>query len=318
MNRPLTDLSIGTVIIAGAHKAGTTSLHALLDRHPDIAMSVVKETNRYCPDLWPLLPHVKKTTSAEIAALHANGESRHLGLIQDEEGYARLFPSHPDVRYHGEASPFYFRSILAAKEIFDHHPNARIIVVLRDPVERLLSHYDMEIRDARIPEPIEAAIREEQAYMAKGIKPLHGLLDSGCYGEGLSRFFQHFPAEQILVIDFSELASAERLTPRIATFLGIDPGGFDCAVPNRNESVAARSPWLNRLLAQSGFKDFVRTWIPQSIIEVLKPLYYGSQKQKQSLDPDLRSELVTYYKKDIQQLLALIGPQSWDWLKRYT
>ena len=308
---------LGTVIVAGAHKAGTTTLYAILARHAAIAMSAVKETNRYCPDLWPLLPHLQRPTVAEIESLHAKGETRHLGLIEDEETYNHLFASRPGLRYRGEASPFYLRSSLAAQEIARHHPDARIIMVVRDPIERLLSHYAMEIRDARIPEPIERAIREEQADIQKGQKPLHGLLDSGCYGEGLSRFLEHFPADQMLVMDISELSNPEHLITQIARFLGIDPSGFATLVPNQNESVSARNPGLNRLLAQSGLKDLVRTWVPQSLIDALKPLYYGPKAQDLSLDEDLRAELVAYFQKDLQKLEALIGPKPWHWLKRY-
>jgi hypothetical protein len=310
--------SLGTVIIAGAHKSGTTTLYALLARHDEIGMSVVKETNYYCPDLWPLLPHVQRLTYPEVESLNKNGKTRHLGIIQDEESYDRLFPSRPGLRYRGEASPFYLRSTLAAQEIARHRPDARIIVVVRDPIERLLSHYAMEVRDARIPEPIELAIQEELADIKKGQKPLHGLLDSGCYGEGLSRFFQHFPADQILVLDISELSNPHHLKYQLAAFLGIDPLGFATSLSNQNESVSARAPRLNRFLAQSGLKKLVRTWIPQVVIDSLKPLYYRPQARNHSVNEDLNNWLVTFFQKDVRKLEALVGPRPWDWIKRYT
>ena len=307
----------GTIIIAGAHKAGTTSLYDLLSRHPAIAMSVVKETNRFCPDLWPLLPHLERLTQKDIAELHKKGKNRHLALIQDTETYIKLFPNRSGVRYRGEASPFYLRSELAAREIARHQPDARIIVTVRDPIERLLSHYAMEIRDARIPEPIERAIREEWIDLENGIKPVHGLLDSGCYGEGLSRFYQHFPPNQILVIDISELSHTQHLLSRIATFLDLDPFSFATAIPTQNESVSARNPNLNRLLAQSGLKGLVRAWVPQTIIDTLKPLYYRPEANKHSIPKDLQKDLEVFFQKDIQQLIELIGPKPWKWLNRY-
>lgn len=313
----LNPTSLGTVIIAGAHKAGTTSLHGILSRHPAIAMSVVKETNRFCPDLWPFLTHLERITIKDIARLHEKGKSRHLALIQDTETYIQVFPKRQGLSYRGEASPFYLRSKRAAHEIAHHHPDARIIVVVRDPIERLLSHYAMEIRDARIPEPIERALREEWADLQNGIMPVHGLLDSGCYGEGLSRFYQQFPPDQILVIDISELSNTEPLLSRIATFLELDVSGFATAIPSQNESVSARNPFLNRLLAQSGLKGLVRAALPQPIIDALKPLYYRPEARKPSLSEDLHAELVRYFQKDVQQLVALIGPKPWNWLKRY-
>ena len=309
--------SVGTVIVAGAHKAGTTTLHSLLSRHPQIAMSVVKETNRYCPDLWPILSHIQPLCDAEIKTLHKTGKTRHLGLIKNEETYNLCFSLNEKTRYRGEASPFYLRSTEAAQEIAHHHPEARIIVVVRDPIQRLLSHYAMEIRDARIPEPIALAIREEQDALHNGQKSEHGLLDSGRYGEGLSRFFHHFSSQQILVMDLSELRDTGHLTQRIASFLGIDPSSFDLQTSKQNASVSARNPHLNRLLAQSGFKDMIRNYLPQFMIDALKPLYYHPTRQEPQLDKDLHTELVQFFQPDVRRLVSLLGDKSWGWLDRY-
>ena len=312
-----TKSTVGSVIVAGAVKAGTTTLHAILARHPQIAMSVVKETNRYCPDLWPFLSHIEPLSAADIQRLYKSGKTRHLGLIQNEQTYNLCFHLNPKTLYWGESSPFYLRSTEAARQIARHHPEARIIFVVRDPIQRLLSHYEMETRDARIPEPIALAIREEQSALNSGQKPEHGLLDSGLYGEGIARFLDHFPSQQILVMDLSELKNIEHLTQKIADFLRIDSSGFDPQIPNQNVSISARNPRLNRLLAQTGFKDMIRSYLPQSMIDALKPLYYQTSGQKLQIDKDLQTELVRFFQPDVRKLLALVGDKSWNWPDRY-
>jgi Sulfotransferase family len=309
--------AIGHVIVIGAHKAGTTTIHALLDSHPEIAMSVVKETNHHCPNLWPLLQHVRSFSKKEIERLHAKNESAHIGVVKDRAAFASVFPLRVESKYCGEASPFYLRSLDAAKNIAQFRPDTRIIVVLRDPIERLLSHYAMEVRDARIPEPIELAIQEELQALKLGQLPFHGLLDSGLYGQGISRFLEYFSIEQILMLDFAELSDTQRLTSDIADFLRIDPTGFGSGVKNHNESLAARSPIVNRLIAQSGIKALIRMVVPKNIIEALKPIYYQPKARKNLMDEKRHQELLDFFRDDVRQLKNIVGDKKLTWIGKY-
>ena len=309
--------AIGHVIVIGAHKAGTTTLHALLDSHPEIAMSLVKETNHYCTDLWPLLHHLRPFSKRDIERLHARNEGAHIGVVKDRDAYASAFPIRTESKYCGESSPFYLRSLDAAKNLAHRHPDAKIIVLLRDPIDRLLSHYAMEVRDARVPEPIELAIQEEQQVLKRGQIPFHALLDSGLYGQGLSRFLEHFSIDQILVIDFAALSDTQLLISEIAAFLKIDRNGFKSNEKNHNEALSARSPIVNRLIAQSGIKGLIRRVVPKTVIEAIKPIYYQTKTKDNHMDELLHQELIDFFRDDVRQLQRLLEGKRLSWLDKY-
>ena len=308
-----------TVIIAGAQKAGTTSLYALLDSHPKIAMSVVKEPNRYCIDLWPFFAaHIKPHTSRDIEELIAHGKTRHIGLIQSEETYELLFKRPlANVQYVGEASASYLCSLDAAREIARHRPAAKIIVILRDPVKRLLSQRTMGERDAKSSISLETALRRERLERENGKHPYPSLLGSSLYGAALQRFYAQFPDEQILLVDFSELSEPERLILKIAAFLDIDPQGFTPSMPHRNKSVSARHVGLNQLLVKSGLKNVIRSLIPQILIDRLKPFYYQEKSNGQQLEEAIRQELMDVFRSDLTLLNALVGHKPWPWIETY-
>jgi len=309
----------GTVIIAGAQKAGTTSLYALLDSHPEIAMSVIKEPNRYCTDLWPFFAqHMKVQTPQDIERLVANKKKQHIGLIQCEETYKLAFSaSQSETRYQGEASASYLCSLDAAREIARHRPEARIIVILRDPIKRLLSQRAMGERDAKTSISLEAVVIEERLQRENGEHPYPSLLGSSLYGAGLRRFYAHFPAEQILVVDFSELSEPESLVSKIASFLDLDPRGFAPSIPHRNKTVSARHAWLNRLLVKSGIKNLIRSLIPQTLINRLKPFYYQESPSGQESEEAIRRELMAFFRSDLDVLQGLIGKRPWPWVRAY-
>lgn len=316
----LNSRSPNIVIIAGAQKAGTTSLYALLDSHPQIAMSAIKEPNRYCTDLWPFFAqHFKPPTPKDIEGLLARGKTQHIGLIQDEHSYELLFRGAlGDVQCVGEASASYLCSLDAAREIARFRPEAKIIVILRDPFNRLLSQHTMGERDAKTTRSLGSAIRQELLDRKNGKQPYPSLLGSSLYGAALERFFSHFPHHQILLIDFSELSKPAILVSKIALFLNVDPAGFNLSMPHRNESVSARHAGLNRLLVNSGLKHIIRSTIPQTLIDQLKPLYYAKRSSNQPLEANIREELMDVFRSDLTLLTELIGYRpAWPWIKTY-
>lgn len=308
-----------TVVIAGAEKAGTTSLYALLNSHPEIAMSVIKEPNRYCTDLWPFFSqHLKSITPRDVEGLIAQGKTLHNGLIKNEGTYNLLFQGRETaIRYQGEASASYLCSLDAPREIARHRPEAKIIVMLRDPVKRLLSQHSMGERDAKTSISIECAIRKERLEREKGEHPYPSLLGSSLYGAALQRFYAQFPVEQILLVDFSELLEPQGLVLKIALFLNLDPKGFTPSIPHRNKSVSARHAQLNRFLVKFGLKNVIRSITPQPLIDRLKIFYYQEKSDGQHLEESLRQELMDVFRRDLLLLRELVGPTPWPWIGNY-
>jgi hypothetical protein len=205
--RPLPDF-----LILGAQKAGTTALYAYLRWHPHITGPSFKEVSFF--DLH-----------------YARGE--------------RWYRAHLPLRRRGaivgEASPSYVFHPLAPERVARMLPRARLVVLLRDPVERAFSHYQHEVALGREQLSFEDALDAEEQRMHGEVE--HMLRDPtyfshawwnytyvarGRYAEQLERWFTSFPREQLLVLLTDELAADTAATyRRVVDFLGADAHDLD-------------------------------------------------------------------------------------------
>ena len=118
-------MKVNTFIV-GAPKAGTTSLHYYLQQHPEVCMSAIKEPNFF--------------TAANVSDLYYDVDP-----ILNEDDYHLIF-SDLKKKVVGEASVSYLYYPLIADKIFEYNPKAKIIILLRNPVQRAFSHYLMDKR----------------------------------------------------------------------------------------------------------------------------------------------------------------------------
>jgi hypothetical protein len=192
-------------LILGAQKAGTTALYAYLRWHPAITGPSWKEVSFF---------------------------DRHYG--RGVAWYRGHFPLRPDGRRVGEASPGYLFHPLAPDRVRETVPEARLIVLLRDPVDRALSQYHHEVGLGRERLSFEDALaaedertRGEESRMIREPSYFsHAWWDytyvaRGRYAEQLERWFEVFPREQLLVVATEELAAdPQGAYGRVLEFLG--------------------------------------------------------------------------------------------------
>jgi hypothetical protein len=205
--RPLPDF-----LILGAQKAGTTALYAYLRWHPRITGPAWKEVSFF-----------------------DRHYARGLGW------YRGQFPLRQAGRIVGEASPGYLFHPLAPARVRETVPKARLIVLLRDPVDRALSHYHHEVALGREPLSFEDALDaeagrtrgEEERLVREPGYFSHAWWDytyvaRGRYAEQLERWLDVFPREQLLVLASEELAGDTSGTyARVLEFLGAPPHDLD-------------------------------------------------------------------------------------------
>lgn len=173
-----------SIIVAGAQKAGTSALFTMLCKHTDIVPPAEKELNFFNKDdVW------------------------RLGLKQ----YKKMLPMRP---WRGtnwttlDATPSYLYHPEAAQRIHAALPTATIVVVIRDPVARAYSDWNMfnqfkghsKFDHLHDPRPFEQAVQEELAAPARA-----AYLRRGHYAEQLARYFQYFPREQVLIFPYPQL-----------------------------------------------------------------------------------------------------------------
>jgi ribosomal protein S18 acetylase RimI-like enzyme len=195
-------MTLPTFFIIGAAKAGTTSLHHYLEQHPEVQMSAVKETNFF--------------------AGPPNGIPYPFGRVDNLHDYEALFEAAFAVR--GEASPSYTTAPRRAgvpQRIKELVPEALFIYLVRDPIDRLVSQYQMLVTNGKE----RLSFREALAQLNAADPHLFYLTCQSFYGHQLELYLEEFPQQQILVLDQARLQDGRDVTLESAfEFLGVDPG----------------------------------------------------------------------------------------------
>jgi hypothetical protein len=189
-------------ILAGAQKSGTTALHYFLSKHPDIALGDRQEMHFF--------------DNEEIFSRPADYELLH-----------QNFPPVPASTRAGECTPIYIYWKPAMERIWKYNPKIKLLIILRNPVDRAFAHWNMQRFKGREPLDFLDAVREEKD-RANEAAPLqsrrYSYVDRGFYGAQLERVFNFFPSEQVKTIKFEEFGDKKDETlDAIFQFLGVKP-----------------------------------------------------------------------------------------------
>jgi hypothetical protein len=198
-------------IIAGTQKSGTSVLTYYLNQHPAIAMAHKEEAHMIIQPRRHFFDNEKMFASDNI-----NYDLLH----HDVPVTAQTLVS-------GTCTPVYTYWKPAMQRIHDYNPSIKLIILLRNPIDRAFSHWNMQ-RDRKLDslDFLDAVKQEENR--AREAYPLQlrkfSYVERGFYSEQMERVFRFFPREQVLVIKFDDLRRDYRtVTDRIFTFLGVPP-----------------------------------------------------------------------------------------------
>src|SRR4051812_46688983 len=296
--------------IAGAPKAGTTALHAALATHPGLFLSPVKEPKYYLTGGRP--PDRPRQPGPGGAPTARGGMSGPAGDLA-------LFGGAPSGSIRGESTPFYLYDRAAHARIAADVPGARVIVVVRDPVDRALSNWVHLRADGLEPEAdFLAAVRAEERRVAAGWAPFWHYRGLGRYGEQLRDLLRHVPQEQVLLLRYRQLVDTPQETlDRVSGFLGV-PAGRAHAVPPENVKPYVPDEPVHRALATA-----VRAGAalgayapPQVWRQASRPLtaaLHARRAQRPRLPVEVRREVLAPLLKDIALLEELTGESFDDW-----
>ena len=213
------------LFILGAGKCGTTSLYHLLERHPEIKVSAVKEPSFFCS---------------------------HFQVISNPVTYFGLFDS--DRKYRVDASHVYFSNPETAPILASLFPEAKFILALRDPKARALSLYQQMRRAVHVDgQPMELAECFNSALALEAERFASPAFRQNCrhyfwnfmymrssiYDEQLARYLRFYPRERFLVTSLAELqTNPAGVVQSIAEFLELDSAGFGDGIPYANVAPA--------------------------------------------------------------------------------
>lgn len=283
--------------IVGAAKCGTTSLYHYLQQHPQVFMPHVKEPHHFS----------RLQPRPEAAAFYRS--------VDDPAAYERLFSGAATYAAIGEASTSYLTDPDAAARIRAFNPDSRIIVMLRDPVERAYSHYLNNVRDGLETADFATALRDEMAAPAEeliwGRWPLYVAI--GDYSAGLRRFQESFPG-RCHVILFEDFKSdpVSRLG-EVLEFLGLD--AFDWSASDlapRNVASEPRGAFLARVLKSQAARNIGRALFPSRLRPAIHRLMIRPS-QKAPMPEAARSLLRERYAGASSALASQLGRSVEGW-----
>ncbi|GIH93509.1 sulfotransferase [Planobispora siamensis] len=292
-------------LVAGAPKSGTTALHAALQRHPGLYMSPVKEPKFFLTDGPP--PDRGGPGDARTYREH----------IWRREDYEALFDGAPPGTPRGESTPFYLYDRQAHRRIHETVPRARIIAILRDPVERAHSNWT-HLWSAGL-EPIGDVVRacaEEERRIEAGWAHFWHYVRLGRYGEQLADLFTLFPREQVLVFRYRDLLDRPGPTlDRICAFLGVEHGLLT-EVPRENVTAHPEADRRHRLLSAAlRAGRLLPGRLGAALAEPVEALLQRRGKARRPLTWDQRQRLIPYFADDIELLQQVTGEDFGDWLR---
>ena len=296
------------LIIGGTMKAGTTSLFIYLADHPQICASKVKETRFFLDADYPL-----------------NAKSKY--CFEDGlDKYEAYFNQCQEKRLRLEASPQYLYSPGTPFKIKTSLPDVRLIFILRDPVDRLISFYRYIKQINELPAYVSF---EEYVYsqLDGGPAKLHHInaLKEGRYSIYLKPYFDLFEHDRLCILKYEDLKrNPNALLTKVCRFAGIDPSFYqDYSFQIFNPTQTMKSVLLHdvyRLITKSlrvrvYDRPRVRTAL-RAIRRKFEPFYLRLNRRSDEqvqISKSLRALLDEYYADEPAELASLLGQKEFSW-----
>lgn len=271
--------ALPNLVIIGAMKSATTSLHTWLSQHPDIAMSEVKELNFFLEGPWD----------------------------RGIQWYARQFD--PDAPFRGESSTSYTKFPQrpgVPERMHTVIPDAKLIYILRDPIERTVSHYFHAVQRGR-----------ERRSLAEAVSVLEDnpYVDPSRYHSQLEQYLPHYPQTRLLILAMEELSrQPDTVLARVLTFLGARGFTFDPRRPENEATRRGEDTAVGRVLESYRAKRIGRH-LPRTARNFAKRVNARLSRRvaRPTLDPPTRLRLESYLADDVARLRALTGEPFEGW-----
>ena len=287
-----TDRRLPTFIVIGAMKGGTTSLFHYLDEHPQVHMSPLKEVDFFVEEInWD----------------------------RGIDWYARQFDgAGPNTKAIGEASTIYTKYPQhrgVPGRIRAHLPDVRLIYVVRDPIERMRSHFQHR-----------ALVGSERRPLAEALEADPSYIDTSRYGMQLERYLEHFPREQIHILTSEDLRSSRAETLRgVFGFIGVDQSFVPPSIEREFYKTEERAQYPS--IAWK-VRRFAKRYVPHSkrakeLVDSLMPRVLGrrpaavttdgASRSTVSLPDDVADRIRAIFAEDVALLRRSMPPDFDGW-----
>tara|TARA_B100000767_G_C19761829_1_gene535494 strand:+ start:1340 stop:2227 length:888 start_codon:yes stop_codon:yes gene_type:complete len=295
-------MALPNLLIVGAAKSGTTSLHNYLNQHPSVFMCSPKE------------PHF--LINKEI------GEQRIPRGVLNIEDYKALFKEASNKMYRGESSVMYLLfPEFAIKNINKYlSKDVKIIVMLRNPVERAYSGYQ-HVKRYNLMESLsfEKALdqSENRYHNTSNMTPASRYLELGMYFEQVKIFIEEFDNVHVIIYDdYKNDFSSEM--DNVFKFLDVDA----FKVNTEEKYMVGGWEWKNKriksfMMKKSPFKTVLKFLLPfKSLRKIIRKILQKVNRNKiEMMNSDTESWLKEYYKSDVEKLSLLLDKDLNNWTR---
>jgi hypothetical protein len=302
-------MTLPNFLIISPGKSGTNALYHYLEQHPEIYMSPVKE------------PRFFSLEGKDPDSFQGPGDREIISrtAVTNLEDYRALFAGVSGEKAVGEISPVYLYVPEAAGRIRHYVPEAKLVAVLRNPVERAYLAYLKLVREGREPLGFAEALEEEEERIQNNWHAMWHYKGRGFYHEQLTRYYELFEPEQIRVYLYEDLKEDPLgTTQSIFGFLGVE----DSFVPDTSTSydddlsVVPRSHALHTFVGKPNpLKAALKPFLPRGLRRrISTKLHESNLKGAPPMPEGIREELTEAYREDILKLEGLIGRDLSGWL----
>jgi len=270
--------------IVGTPRAGTTTLHELLNKTERVYMSPHKEPHYF-------------TKSIAISDLYKP--------VRDKKKYLQLFQKARNEKAIGESSTSYLWDAKAPSLIHEVVPDAKIIIILRNPVERAYSYYLWRISNGKtysFSEAISEALESKDDFF-KGL-----IINGGWYFDQVLRYQNIFGKNRIMILIFEEFIKDPKKTVKeVLNFLGVNSEPPDSVELVHNTPTIPRGKLSTLLLQNNLIKKMGEQMLPTSVGEYVAKRILGKKISKPKMEEKDRVFLKNLYHEDMKKLKELLN-----------
>ena len=290
--------SLTNLFVVGAMKAGTTTLVDLLSKHSDIHVPPIKEPHYFVNHLSDRFYRPSRFFDLESYFENKFPEPLHITKIDGEEDYRKAYSlASENEDYLVDASTCYLNAPESPQLIYKYNPNAKIIVLLRDPVKRTFSDYRMNVGLGRENRSFQRVMEEElRQYWNKDLA-WESYLGMSFYDSAIARYRQYF--SDILILNFNELITHQDATlGKIANFLSLSEFDTSLEPAALNKTRQLRSRTLIYYLNRIGVKDYFSAVFSAGFKQRVFNLISKEREAEMNLDKDTLTSLMQVFYKE--------------------
>jgi hypothetical protein len=301
------------LFIVGAARSGTSSLHEYLSRVKGIHMCSVKEPNFFIKGVGPNYRNL-------------------LALVKDEEKYLALFKPKDNEHIIGESSVSYLYDSDAAARIHAKIPDAKVVIILRDPIERAYSHFLYDLRHGvHTTFDFLEAIKHDYGKEKKGIGYTHLYIEYGLYSGQVQRYFELFGRNGVKVVIYEDefRPNTRETIQDIVSFLGLKSELPDDDVIQKAFNTSSESSSGSFVVPRYGIvrkmavaaRDIRKnntflTNITHPVTSTISRYLLMKDRVKPPLTDDAARFMLNIYRIDVQHLSKILG-KSPSWAAKY-